>query len=124
MKRSAFSLLVAVVLLALGTLGVQAAPVNATGHWVVQVTNGADLISGAMTCNVVGSTAICKFKNTTVNGTMVSDTQMNGKWDGPKGAGWITVFFQSSGNSFQGEWGFNGRPPAGQFVGRRATASM
>jgi len=51
---------------------------------------------------------------------MVSDTKMNAKWNGPKGAGWMTVYFSASGNSFQGEWGYNGKKADGQFIGKRA----
>ena len=118
MKRSAFSLLMAVAILALGT-AVNAMPVHATGHWQVQVTNGADLNSGVLTFNQVGQTVVGKLRNTTINGTMASDTKMNAKWDGPKGAGWITLYFNAAGDSFQGEWGYNGRKSTGNFIGKR-----
>lgn len=122
MKRSAFSLLMAVAILAAGTVGMAAA--TATGHWQVQVTNGADLNTGVVTFNQVGSTVVGKLRNTTINGTMVSDTKMNGKWNGPHGAGWITLYFAASGNSFQGEWGYNGKKADGNFVGKRIMGTM
>jgi hypothetical protein len=113
----------AVAILAVGT-AVKAAPVNATGHWQVQVTNGADLNTGMVTFNQVGQTVVGKLRNTTINGEMVSDTKMNAKWNGPHGAGWITLLFSASGNSFQGEWGYNGRKATGNFVGKRVTGAM
>jgi len=122
-KRSAFTLLMAVAILAVGT-AVMAAPVSATGKWQVQVTNGADLNTGVLTFNQVGMTAVGKLGNTTINGTMVSDTKMNAKWNGPHGAGWITLYFGASGNSFQGTWGFNGKKENGSFVGKRIMSSM
>ncbi len=124
MKRSAFTLLVAIAVLAVGT-AVLAAPVHATGRWQTQVTNGADLNTGVMTFNQVGMTVVGKLGNTTINGEMVSDTKMNAKFDGPHGAGWITLYFAANGNSFQGEWGYNGKKPAGNFIGKRImTSSM
>jgi len=120
-KRSAFSLLMAVAILAAGTAMASA---NATGHWQVQVTNGADLNTGVVTFNQVGQTVVGKLKNTTINGTMVSDTKMNAKWNGPHGAGWITLYFAASGKSFQGEWGYNGKKAEGQFVGKKIMGAM
>jgi hypothetical protein len=119
-KRGVFSLVLAAALVTIGITGVQAAPVNTTGHWHVQMTNGADFYSGVVTFNQVGETVIGHAGNTTIDGTMVSDTKMNAKWNGPKGAGWMTVYFGTSGNTFQGSWGFNGRKANGSFVGRRA----
>jgi hypothetical protein len=95
--------------------------VNATGHWQTQLTNGADLHTGVITFNQVGETVIGKAANTTINGTMVSDTKMNGKWNGPRGAGWITLFFNASGTAFQGTWGYNGKKADGSFVGKRVS---
>ena len=111
----------AVAILTVGT-AVMAA-MSATGHWQVQVTNGADLNTGTATFNQVGTTVVGKLGNTTINGTMVSDTKMNAKWNGPHGAGWITLYFAASGNSFQGTWGFNGKKENGSFVGKRVMPS-
>lgn len=119
MRRGVFSLVLAVGLVYLGALAVRAAPVNATGQWHVQMTNGADLYTGILTFNQVGETVIGHEGSTTIDGTMVSDTKMNAKWNGPKGTGWMTVYFGSGGNSFQGTWGFNGKKADGSFVGRR-----
>ena len=124
MRRSAFSILTAVAIVTMGTLAAQAAPVNATGHWSTKLTDGADLHTGVISFTQVGSTVVGKSSNTTINGTMVSDTKCNAKWNGPKGAGWLTIYFSADGKSFQGTWGYNGRKANGSFVGKRITGSM
>ena len=54
----------------------------------------------------------------------VSDTQINGKWHGPGGAGWLTIYVSANGHSFNGTWGYNGRPANGSFVGKQSTAAV
>lgn len=98
---------------------VQAAPVNATGKWNFQLTSGSNLLTGVVTFNQVGETVIGHAGSTTINGTMVSDTKMNAKWNGPKGSGWMTIYFGGSGNSAEGSWGWNGRKANGNFVAKR-----
>ncbi len=122
MRRSAFTLLVALAVVALYSTTAQAAPVNATGHWKVQLTNGADFYNGVMTFNQVGQTVIGHAGSATINGKMVSDTKMDATWNGPKGAGWMTFYFSAAGTSFQGSWGFNGRKANGSFVGKLVPA--
>lgn len=53
------------------------------------------------------------------NGEFVNDTQINGKWHGPGGAGWLTVYVSPNGHSFNGTWGYNGRSANGSFVGNK-----
>ena len=124
MTRRVFASLSLVAFAGLSAMVVQAAPVNATGHWNVQLTNGAELYTGVVTFNQVGQTVIGHAGKTTINGTMVSDTKMNATWNGPHGAGWITLYFSANGNTFQGTWGFNGRKSNGSFVGKRVMSSM
>jgi hypothetical protein len=124
LKRSVFSLIAAIAVLALGTIAVQAS-VNVSGHYSVQLTTSQGLSTGAVTLNQVGTTVVGHGTAglNTWNGTMVSDTKMNGKWEGPKGAGWITVYFSADGKSFQGTWGFNGKKSSGSMIGKRVPAS-
>ena len=123
MRRSAFSLLISAVMLTAG-IAVEAAPVNATGQWQIQATNGPELITGVLTLNQVGATVIGSIHSTTINGTVVSDTKMNAKFSGPRGAGWLTVYFAPDGKNFQGEWGFNGKKPGGNFIGQRISSTV
>src|SRR5215472_7760381 len=98
MKRLAISLFSAVALGAVSAAAGWAAPPSVTGTWSIQ-QNGA---------NGNGFT-----------GTFVNDTQINGKWHGPGGAGWLTVYVSPNGHSFNGTWGYNGRAANGSFVGNK-----
>jgi hypothetical protein len=120
LKRSVFSLIAAVGILALGTIAAHAA-LNVTGKYNVQLTTSQGLSTGTVTFNQVGSTVVGHGTAglNTWNGTLVSDTKMNGKWEGPKGAGWMTVYFTADGKGFQGTWGYNGKKANGSFIGKR-----
>jgi hypothetical protein len=96
-----------------------AAPVDTIGRWRVQVSGGSEFYSGVMVLNQVAQTVIGRAGKSTINGTMVSDTKMEARWNGPKGAGWMTIDFDSNGQSFRGEWGYNGRKADGSFAGKR-----
>ena len=98
---------------------VAAAPVNATGHWQVAVLSGSEFQTGLMILNQVGETVIGRAGKSTFTGTISSDSKMDAHWDGPKGSGWLTLYFSTNGNNFRGEWGFNGRKAEGSFTGRR-----
>ncbi len=52
-------------------------------------------------------------------GTFVDDSKINGKWHGPGGAGWLTVYASPNGHSFNGSWGYNGRKENGTFVANK-----
>lgn len=120
MKRSVFFALMIVAAVAFAAAGVQAAP-SYTGHWKVQYTTSQGMSTGVVSLNEVGTTIVGKGTAgmNTINGTMVSDTKMNGKWEGPQGAGWLTIYFSPSGNSFQGTWGYNGRKSNGSIIGKK-----
>lgn len=119
MKASLLSPLLAAVVLPVCVAIVAAAPVNVTGHWHVAAASGAEFYGGVMVLNQVGQTVIGRAGKSTITGTMASDTKMDAHWDGPKGAGWMTLYFSSNGNGFRGEWGFNGRKADGTFIGKR-----
>ena len=125
MKRIAFSTLLMAGVAVIGMISAQAAPVNSTGHWKIVVTasGGGSSVTAAGTFNQVGQTVVGHFNHNTINGEMVSDTKMNGKWNGPRGAGWMTLTFSSNGSSFQGTWGLNGKKADGDLVGRKLVAS-
>jgi hypothetical protein len=122
MKRSAICSLILVTIFA-SAIPVLAS-VNATGQWQLQATNGSELITGVLTLNQVGETVIGTVHSTTINGTMVSETQLNAKFNGPRGAGWLTVYFTPDGKNFQGQWGYNGKKPGGKFVGQRISSAV
>jgi hypothetical protein len=119
MKASLLSAFLAAIVLPICVSIVAAALLNVTGHWRVTVSNGAPFNGGLMVFNQVEKTVIGRAGKSTITGTMSSDTKLDARWDGPKGAGWMTLYFSANGSSFNGEWGFNGRKADGTFVGRR-----
>jgi hypothetical protein len=119
MKGSPLSPLLAAIILPICVAIVAASPVNVTGHWRVSVSTGAQFSGGVMVLDQVGQTVIGRSGKSTITGTMASDTKMDAHWDGPKGAGWMTLHFSANGSNFTGEWGYNGRKADGTFVGRR-----
>ena len=121
MKAALSSPLLAVFVITMCVTIVAAAPVNVTGHWHVSAASGAEFYSGLMVFNQVGQTVIGRAGKNTITGTMASDNRMDAEWDGPKGAGWMTLYISTKGNNFNGEWGFNGRKANGTFVGKRVT---
>ena len=122
MRRLAFSAFFALTIVAASIgVGFAAPPSNMTGTWVVQQTgangNSTTQITLSQSGNqVVGTSAASKNGFT---GEFVSDTQMNGKWHGPGGAGWLTVYVTPNGHSFNGTWGYNGRKANGSFVANK-----
>ncbi len=121
MKVSLLSPLLAAAVLLICVAIASASPINVTGHWRVSVSTGAQFNGGLMVLNQVGQTVIGRSGKSTITGTMASDTKMDARWDGPKGAGWMTLYFSVNGNNFRGEWGYNGRKADGTFLGRRVT---
>jgi hypothetical protein len=120
MKRFAIFSLCSFALAAIFGTVAQAAPPNITGSWVVQQTgaNGSANTKVQLTQSgmaIVGTSSV----GNGINGEFVNDSQINGKWHGPGGAGWITVYVSANGHSFNGTWGYNGRAANGSFVGNK-----
>jgi hypothetical protein len=95
-----------------------------TGDWVIQVT-GEKLLVGTLHLTRVGDTVIgtssVQGGVLQINGTLKGNV-CSAKWRGPKGGtGWMTITFTPSFTSFQGDWGYGGRKPSGQFVSKQLT---
>lgn len=121
MKRLTTSLFCGAALVAVSTVAGWAAPPSVTGTWSIQQTgaNGTSTSTVTLTqsgSGIVGSNAA---NGNGFTGTFVNDTQINGKWHGPGGAGWLTVYVTPNGHSFNGTWGYNGRAANGSFVGNK-----
>ncbi len=121
MKRLAISVFSGAALLAVSTVAGWAAPPSITGTWSVQQTGANGTSTSTITLSqsgsgIVGSNAA---NGNGFTGTFVNDTQINGKWHGPGGAGWLTVYVSPNGHSFNGTWGYNGRAANGSFVGNK-----
>jgi hypothetical protein len=120
MKRFAIFSLCGFVLTAAFGAPALAAPPNITGSWVVQQSglNGSSSTRVKLTQSGMGIVGQSSTGNG-ITGEFVNDSQINGKWHGPGGAGWITVYVTPNGHSFNGTWGYNGRPSNGSFVGNK-----
>jgi hypothetical protein len=120
MKRFASSLILAAIIPAFSASPAFANPPSMSGHWNVEQTgaNGSTTTSVALTQAGDGFTGQGSTGNG-FNGTFVDDSKINGTWHGPSGAGWLTVYASPNGHSFNGTWGYNGRPANGSFTGNK-----
>ena len=119
-KRFVLSLAFGVICAAFSSVAAFAAPPSVTGNWTVQQSglNGNSTATVKLTqsgTGIVGTST----NGTGFTGTFVNDTQINGKWHGPGGAGWLTVYVTPNGHSFNGTWGYNGRASNGTFTGNK-----
>jgi hypothetical protein len=120
-KRFSLSLVVVVAIAAMSTAAALAAPPNVTGSWTVQQSgnNGTTESTISLTQSGMGVIGSNAKNGNGFTGTFVTDSQINGKWHGPGGAGWLTVYVSPNGNSFNGSWGYNGKKENGNFVGNK-----
>jgi len=120
-KRIVLSLIAGVAIALSSNSAAFANPPNVTGKWTVQQTGLDGTSSSTITLTqsgtgIVGTNAV---NGNGFTGTFVADGQVNGKWHGPRGAGWLTVYVTPNGHSFNGTWGYNGRPANGSFTGNK-----
>jgi hypothetical protein len=120
-KRLALALLCGASIAALSVSAAFAAPPNLTGTWKVQQTglNGTTVSTITVTQSGNGLVGSNSTNGNGFTGEFVTDGQINGKWHGPTGAGWLTVYVSPNGHSFNGVWGYNGRKPNGSFVANK-----
>ncbi len=121
MKRHVTSLVCGLAILATSTAAVVASPPTITGTWTVQQTglNGTSTSTVTLTQSGMGIVGSNSANGNGFTGTFVTDDKINGKWHGPGGAGWLTVYVSANGHSFNGTWGYNGRAANGSFVGNK-----
>jgi len=119
MKRLT-SLIIGLALVAFANTAAVASPPNLTGSWVVDQTglNGTTTLKVTLTQSGMGLVGTMA-NGAGMTGTFVNDSQINGKWHGPGGAGWLTIYASPNGHSFNGSWGYNGRKENGTFVGNK-----
>ncbi|MFY9720294.1 MAG: hypothetical protein WAK16_11710 [Candidatus Cybelea sp.] len=113
------SLFCGVAIAAISIAPAVAASPNLTGTWTVQQTgaNGTSTSTVTVTQSGMGLVGSNAKNGNGFTGEFVNDSQINGKWHGPGGAGWLTVYASPNGHSFNGTWGYNGRAANGSFVG-------
>jgi hypothetical protein len=121
MKRLGFSLLCVAAVAAFSIVPAAASPPNITGTWKVEQSgaNGTTTATVTLTQSGNGIVGNNPSNGNGYTGTFVNDTQINAKWHGPGGAGWLTVYVTPNGHSFNGTWGYNGRAANGSFVGNK-----
>ena len=121
MKRLAISVLCGLAIAATSIAAAVASPPSVTGTWTVQQTglNGTTTSTITLTQSGMGIVGSNAKNGNGFTGTFVNDTQINGKWHGPGGAGWLTVYVSPNGHSLNGTWGYNGRAANGSFVGNK-----
>jgi hypothetical protein len=120
MKRIALSLAGALAIAALSTVAALAQP-SLTGSWTVQQTGANGTTSSKLTLTQSGNGIVGQnaANGNGFTGTFVDESKINGKWHGPGGAGWLTVYASPNGHSFNGTWGYNGRAANGSFTGNK-----
>jgi len=121
LKRFVLSLIVVFAGAALSIAPAVASPPNLTGNWTVEQTglNGTSTSKITLTQSGDGIVGQNSANGAGFTGTFVSDLKINGKWHGPGGAGWLTVYASPNGHSFNGTWGYNGRAANGSFTGNK-----
>jgi hypothetical protein len=118
MRRLVISVFCGVAVAATSVITALAQP-NVTGTWSVQQTGLNGTTQSTITLKQSGNSFVGHRASdgTGFTGTFVNDTQVNGKWHGPGGAGWLTIYVSPDGHSFNGTWGYHGRASNGSFVG-------
>ena len=121
MKRFALAILCGCVITLSSMAPSFADPPNLTGNWTLEQTGLNGGSAGTVVLKQSGNSIVGSNSKTGngFTGTFVNDTQINGKWHGPGGAGWLTVYATPNGHSFNGTWGYNGRAANGSFVGNK-----
>lgn len=91
-----------------------------TGTWHVEQTGLNGTTTSTVTLKQSGTGIVGTSDNGNgFTGEWVDAGKINAKWKGPGGAGWLTVYVSPNGHSFNGTWGYNGRPANGSFVGNK-----
>jgi len=121
MKRLVTVLIGGVAIAVTSVAAALASPPSLTGTWRVEQSglNGTTTATITITQSGNGIVGNNAATGTGYTGEFVNDTQINGKWHGPGGAGWLTIYVTPNGHSFNGTWGYNGRSANGSFVGNK-----
>jgi hypothetical protein len=121
MKRFALALCCGVSIAASSLVVALASPPDITGTWKIEQSglNGTSTSTITLTQSGMGLVGNNASNGNGFTGEFVTDSKINGKWKGPGGAGWLTVYVSPNGHSLNGTWGYNGRPANGSFVGNK-----
>jgi hypothetical protein len=121
MKRFTISLMCGVAIAATSVVAAFASPPSVNGTWTIEQTGLNGNSTSTVTLKQSGMTVVGtnSANGNGFSGEFVTDSQINAKWKGPGGAGWLTVYVTPNGHSLNGTWGYNGRKANGTFVGNK-----
>src|SRR5690349_11943888 len=109
-----------IMIAGLSSVPASAEPPSLTGTWSVQQTGLNGTTTQEIKIEQSGNGIVGKAPNGNgYTGTFKNDSQIDGTWHGPGGAGWLTIYASANGHSFNGSWGYNGRKENGTFVGQK-----
>jgi hypothetical protein len=119
MRHFVMSVCCGLALVATSAIGLAQQAPNITGTWTIQQSGANGTTTSTVTIHqsgngIVGNSAETK---TGFTGEFATNERIDGKWHGPGGAGWLTIYVSPNGHSFNGTWGYNGRAANGSFVG-------
>jgi hypothetical protein len=99
----------------------QAAAPLLNGDWNVSAT-GAKFQSGVYSLQQVNQNVIGKnAAGGQMQGAMKDPSTVEGTWRGPNGeTGWFNMHLAPDGQAFSGKYGYGGRKPTGDLIGKRA----
>ncbi len=94
---------------------------NVNGTWTIQQSGANGSSTSTITLHQSGNSIVGTnaSNGNGFTGDFVTGEQINGKWHGPGGAGWLTIYVTPNGHSFNGTWGYHGRSANGSFIGNK-----
>jgi hypothetical protein len=120
-RRIAVALGAAFVVVSLASLGIARAALDVAGFYSLDAA-GDYFSRSTVHLRQEGNTVIGDYDpHGSLHGTM-KDNILSATWSDPRGSGWLTFKFNLQGSGFSGDWGYGGKKPSGQLIGKRILA--
>jgi len=101
-----------------GSINTIVSPIT-TGLWKLTLT-GQDTHDMKLRFQQEGQSIVATWEKGRITGTLPKGSYiMDGTWQTKAGYGPVTLTFDPSGNSFNGYWGYPGKPSRGRVLGQR-----
>ena len=101
-----------------GTINTIVSPIT-TGKWKITLT-GQDTHSMTVQFKQEGQSIIATWEKGRITGTLPQGSYiLDGTWQTKAGYGPVELTFDPGGNSFNGFWGYPGKPSRGRVLGQR-----
>jgi hypothetical protein len=122
-RKTGIAMAAAFALTAVFTLGTARAALDVSGEY--QLTAAGDYFTRSVVhLHQEGSTVIGDYEPYgSLHGTM-KDNILSATWNDRRGQGWLTFKFKLDSSGFEGDWGFNGKKPSGQLIGKKLADSL